>query len=88
MYLMTDYVAFKVIDFIIAIFDIAGFILDLILVKLPTHTPEDILNGDHKQFRNGKGNAAHQQTTNFIYMRTCLKIARRTDRETFDILFI
>ena len=37
------------------------------LVKLPTHTPEDILNGNHKQLRDGKGNAAHQETTNFIY---------------------
>ena len=40
----------------------------IVLVKLPTHTPEDILNGNHKQLRGEKGNAAHQQTTNFIYM--------------------
>ena len=33
------------------------------LVRLPTHThnPEDILNGNHKQLRGGKGSAAHQQ---------------------------
>ena len=42
----------------------------VILVKFPTHTPKDILNGNHKQLRDGKGNAAHQQTTNFIYMIT------------------
>ena len=42
----------------------------VILVKFPTHTPKDILNGNHKQLRGGKGNAAHQQTTNFIYMIT------------------
>ena len=41
-----------------------------LLVKLPTHTPEDILNGNHKQLRGGKKNAAHQETTNFIYMIT------------------
>ena len=40
------------------------------LVKLPTHTPEDILNGNHKQLHGGKRNTAHQQTTNFIYMIT------------------
>ena len=45
-----------------------------LLVKLPTHTPEDILNGNHKQLRGGKGNAAHQQTTNFIYMITRIEI--------------
>ena len=37
-----------------------------LLVKLPP-PPEDILNGNHKQVRGEKGNAAHQQTTNFIY---------------------
>ena len=30
--------------------------------------PEDILNGNHKQLRDGKGNVAHQETTNFIYL--------------------
>ena len=31
-----------------------------------THVPppDDTLNGNHKQLRGGKGNAAHQQTTN------------------------
>ena len=39
-----------------------------ILVKFPPpHTPEDIVNGNHKQLRDRKGNAAHQQTTTFIY---------------------
>ena len=28
------------------------------------------------QLRGGKGNAAHQQTTNFIYMITCIEIHR------------
>ena len=36
------------------------------LVKLPTPPPEDILNSNHKQLRDGKGYAAHQETTNFI----------------------
>ena len=49
------------------------------LVKLPTHPPEDILNGNHKQLRGGKGNAAHQQTTNFMYMITRTEIGF-TDR--------
>ena len=40
----------------------------LILVKLPTHLLEDILNGNNKQLRGGKGNGAHQKTTNFIYL--------------------
>ena len=57
----------------------------IILVKLPTAPLEDILNGNHKQLRGGKGNAAHQQTTNFIYMITRPEISRRTDRETFEI---
>ena len=55
------------------------------LVKLPTHTPEDIFNGNHKQLRGGKGNAVHQQTTNFIYMITRPEIARRTDRGTIKL---
>ena len=56
------------------------------LVKLPI-LPRRILilNGNHKQLRDRKGNAAHQQTTNFIYMITRTKISRRTDRGTFEI---
>ena len=55
------------------------------LVKLPTTPPEDILNDNHKQLRGGKGSAAHQQTTNFIYMITRPEISRRTDCGTFEI---
>ena len=36
--------------------------------------PEDTLNGNHKQLRGGKENAAHQQTTNFIYCLFGVKI--------------
>ena len=56
------------------------------LVKLLTHTPEDILDGNHKQLRSGKGNAVQQQTTKFIYMVTLREISRRTDCGTFKIL--
>ena len=48
--------------------------------------PEDILNENHKQMRGGKGNVAHQQPTNFIYIMTRTEIAQRTDRGTFEIL--
>ena len=49
-------------------------------VKLPTHDPpEDILKGNHKQLSNRKGNAAYQETTNFMYMITRPKIGF-TDR--------
>ena len=41
--------------------------LMLFLVKSPTPSPEDIPNGNYKQLRSGKGNAAHQQTTTFIH---------------------
>ena len=40
---------------------------------------EDILNGNHKQLHGGKGNDAHQQTTNLIYMITRTEIGF-TDR--------
>ena len=52
------------------------------LVKFPTLSPppEDILNGNHKQLHSGKGNAAHQQTTNFIYMITRPKVLSPKDR--------
>ena len=53
-------------------------------VKLPPHTPEDILNGNHKQLRGGKGNAAHQQTTIFLYIITRTEIGI-TDCRTFEI---
>ena len=35
---------------------------ELKLVRLPTHPPEDILNGNKRQLRGGKGNAAHQES--------------------------
>ena len=56
------------------------------LVKLPTHTPKDILNGNNRQLRGRKGNAVHQETTNCVYMINRTEIPQRTDRETFEIL--
>ena len=55
------------------------------LVKFLTRPPKDILIGNHKKLHGGKGNAAHQQTTNFIYMITRPEISQRTDRGTFEI---
>ena len=55
------------------------------LVKLSTSPQEDILNGNCKQLRGGKGNAAQQETTNFIYMITRREIAQRTDSGAFKI---
>ena len=53
-----------------------------LLVKLPMPPPpsEDILNGNHKQLRGGKGNAMHQRTTNFAYMITRPEICIPKDR--------
>ena len=50
-----------------------------VLVRLPTHPPEDIPNGNNRQLRGGKGNAAHQESIENMYMLTRSKIARRSD---------
>ena len=44
------------------------------IVKLPTHPPEDIFNGNRKQLRGGKRDATRQQTTKCIYMITHTEI--------------
>ena len=49
------------------------------LVKLPTPPSGEFLNGNHKQLRGGKENAAHQETTNLMYTITCPEIGF-TDR--------
>ena len=55
-----------------------------LLFDCPHTSPEDLFNGNCKQLRGGKGNAARQQP-NFINMITRPEISRRTDRETFEI---
>ena len=38
-----------------------------VLVRLPTPTPEDILNNNHKQLNSGKGYAVHQNNRSYIH---------------------
>ena len=56
------------------------------IVRLPTHTPEDISMAITNSCAAGRKMPRTSKSTNLIYMISRTEISQRTDRGTFDIL--